>query len=43
MTLSFSPQPAEVLATNIMEEKEEPVGKTIELRPFQIATFKLKF
>jgi len=26
-----------------MEEKEEPVGEVIELRPFEIATFKLEF
>lgn len=43
LSLSFSKKPKEILATNIMEEKEEPVGEVIELRPFEIATFKLKF
>jgi len=43
LSLSFSNKPERILATNIMEEKEEPVGEVIELRPFQIATFKLKF
>jgi len=43
LSLSFSKKPKKILATNVMEEKEEPVGGVIELRPFQIATFKLKF
>jgi alpha-mannosidase len=43
MSLNFMKKPEAILATNIMEENEEPVGDIIELRPFQIATFKLKF
>jgi alpha-mannosidase len=43
LSLSFSKKPKKILATNIMEDKEEPVGDIIELKPFQIATFKLKF
>jgi len=43
LTLNLSKKPASVLATNIMEEKEERIGDVIDLRPFQIATFKLKF
>ncbi len=43
LSLNFSKKPKQILATNILEEKEEPVGKVIELRPFQIATFKLIF
>ncbi len=36
-------EPREILASNIVEEKEEKVGREIELRPFQIATFKFRF
>ena len=43
LSLNFSKKPEKILATNIIEEKEEPVGEVIELRSFQIATFKLKF
>ena len=41
--LNFSRKPKEVLVTNIVEDREELSGETIELRPFQKATFKLKF
>lgn len=35
--------PREILASNVLEEREEPVGQEIKLRPFQIATFRIKF
>ena len=35
--------PKEMLASNVLEEREEPVGEEIKLRPFQIATFRIKF
>ena len=41
--LNFDKKPKEIVASNITEEKEEPVGNEVELKPFQIATFKLKF
>ncbi|GEM_PF-1263753 len=36
-------RPRKFLTSNLTEEKEEESEREIELRPFQIATFKLKF
>ncbi len=41
--LNLWKKPRALLSSNVLEEKEEQVGKEIELRPFQIATFKIKF